>query len=100
MKRPFLAFFLVTWPLITSFFSYSNGDVFEGFYHGGLRKGSGSLKYSDGSRRDGEWESDRLHGFVFFHLDGSNTKVERWENGQQLLEQQQPSEQDNVIDSR
>lgn len=67
---------------------YANGDVFEGFFRKGKREGSGRLHYVDDSRRVGEWQNDKLVGFILYHPrpDGnSNTSlsatVERWEDG-------------------
>ena len=68
--------------------SYSTGDIFEGFFSAGLRKGSGRLHMVDGSRREGSWIRDLLHGFVFFHkaasAKGAAVKVERWEKGRRI----------------
>ena len=67
-------------------FSYRNGNVFDGFYDKGVQKGSGSLKYANGTRRDGEWKGGQLHGFAFFHYNGPDSPtVERWNNGVKLI---------------
>lgn len=44
---------------------------------------------SDGSRREGSWKQDLLHGFVFFHYlspasSGPAVKVERWDKGKRI----------------
>ena len=73
--------------LKNNIFRYSNGDSFEGFFQNGLRHGSGSLKYSNGTRRDGEWKEDKLHGFIFYHFSGNDSpSVERWLNGIKVSE--------------
>ena len=73
-------------PVNVLIYSFSNGNVFEGFYDKGVQKGSGSLKYANGTRRDGEWKGGQLHGFAFFHYNGSDSPtVERWNNGVKLI---------------
>ena len=64
---------------------YANGDVFEGFFKNGLQHGAGSLRYENGSKRDGTWKEGKLNGFVFYHIsDESSPTVERWVNGVQF----------------
>ena len=60
---------------------FENGDEYEGFFDKGLRKGSGTLRYSDGTRRDGEWLDDKLNGVAFFHQADGTQKVEIWIEG-------------------
>ena len=67
------------------FCRFSNGNVFEGFFDKGSPRGSGSIKYEDGTRRDGEWKDGKLHGFAFFHFEGPDSPiVERWEKGEKV----------------
>ena len=69
-------------PVNVLIYSFSNGNVFEGFYDKGVQKGTGSIKYADGTRRDGEWKGGKLHGFAFFHFNGPDSpRIERWDNG-------------------
>lgn len=68
--------------LIENFFRYSDGLVYEGNFENGLRNGTGSLHYTDGTKRQGEWVNDQLEGAVAYYPNGTDTyNIEFWKNG-------------------
>ena len=45
---------------------------YEGEFHQGLRQGSGTFYYADGSRYCGQWHNNLKHGYgVHTHADGA-----------------------------
>ena len=74
------------------YYRYSNGNSFGGFFKDGLRHGFGSLKYLNGSSRDGEWKNDKMNGFIFHHILGeSSASIERWADGVRISIASQPT---------
>ena len=68
--------------LIENVFRYSDGLVYEGNFVNGIRNGTGTLHYTDGTKRQGEWENDQLEGVVAYYLNGTdNYSKEFWKNG-------------------
>ena len=68
--------------LIVNVFRYSDGLVYEGNFENGLRNGTGSLHYTDGTKRQGEWVNDQLEGVVAYYPNGTDTyNIEFWKNG-------------------
>jgi hypothetical protein len=47
-------------------YKYTNGDVYEGKFKGGIKEGKGEYVYTDGSYYRGDWKNDKKNGYGTF----------------------------------
>jgi len=45
-------------PTSYGVFTYSNGEVYEGYFYNSIREGRGRYLHADGSIYQGEWQDD------------------------------------------
>ena len=41
---------------------YPNGDIYEGLFNQGAKHGTGTLTFADGTRYEGQWQNDQIEG--------------------------------------
>ena len=81
-KLDYILFNMTMQYLIKNVFRYSDGLVYEGNFESGIRKGTGTLHYTNGTKRQGEWVNDQLEGVVAYYPNGTdNYSKEFWKNG-------------------
>ena len=81
-KLDYILFNMTMQYLIKNVFRYSDGLVYEGNFESGIRNGTGTLHYTNGTKRQGEWVNDQLEGVVAYYPNGTdNYSKEFWKNG-------------------
>ena len=52
----------IGWFCSTGSARYENGGLYEGSFSADVRAGWGTHSFPDGSRYEGEWAGDKMHG--------------------------------------